>query len=95
MAGYVAWPDGSLRDVTVFSQSSGWATGEMISTAADLNSFYRALLTGRLLTPALLAQMQTTVVVPGKPEVAGWGLGILWLVTPCGRVWGHMGGVVG
>jgi D-alanyl-D-alanine carboxypeptidase len=96
MAGYVAWPDGSLRDVTVFSQSSGWATGEMISTAADVNSFYRALLTGRLLTPALLAQMQTTVVVvPGMPEVAGWGLGILWLATPCGRVWGHFGQEVG
>jgi D-alanyl-D-alanine carboxypeptidase len=96
MAGYVAWPDGSLRDVTVFSQSSGWATGEMISTAADLNSFYRALLTGRLLTPALLAQMQTTVtVVPGLPEVAGYGLGIFWLATPCGRVWGHFGQEVG
>jgi D-alanyl-D-alanine carboxypeptidase len=95
MAGYVVLPDG-LRDVTVFSPSSGWATGEMISTATDVNRFYRALLTGRLLTPALLAQMQTTVVVvPGVPEVAGYGLGILWLATPCGRVWGHMGGVVG
>jgi D-alanyl-D-alanine carboxypeptidase len=95
MAGYLVLPDG-LRDVTVFNQSSGWATGEMISTAADVNSFYRALLTGRLLTPALLAQMQTTVVVvPGLPEVAEYGLGILWLATPCGRVWGHMGEEVG
>ena len=96
MAGYVPWTDGSLRDVTVFSPSSSWAAGEMISTAGDLNRFYRALLTGRLLSPALLAQMQTTVpIIPDMPEVAGWGLGILWLATPCGRVWGHTGGVVG
>ena len=93
MAGYVVLADGSLRDVTVFNPSSGWATGEMISTAADVNSFYRALLTGRLLTPALLAQMQTTVVI--VPSIAGYGLGIMWLATPCGRVWGHLGGVVG
>jgi D-alanyl-D-alanine carboxypeptidase len=96
MAGYVRLPDGSLLDVTVFSVSSAWAAGEMISTAADVNRFFRALLTGRLLTRALLAQMQTTVVViPGVPEAAGWGLGILWLATPCGRVWGHTGEVVG
>jgi D-alanyl-D-alanine carboxypeptidase len=96
MAGYVPWSDGSLRDVSVFSPSSGWAAGEMISTVADLNRFYRALLTGRLLNPALLAEMQTTVVVvPDLPEAAGWGLGILWLATPCGRVWGHTGGAVG
>ena len=95
MAGYVVLADG-LRDVTVFNPSSGWAEGEMISTAADLNSFYRALLTGRLLTPALLAQMQTTVVVvPSLPEAAGYGLGIFWLATPCGRVWGHFGEAVG
>jgi D-alanyl-D-alanine carboxypeptidase len=96
MAGYVMLADGSLRDVTVFNPSTGWATGEMISTAADVNRFYRALLTGRLLNRALLAQMQTTVVIiPGMPEVAGWGLGIWWLATPCGRVWGHTGGSVG
>ncbi|TMM31714.1 MAG: beta-lactamase family protein [Actinobacteria bacterium] len=96
MTGYAMMADGSLGNLTVFSPSSGWAAGEMISTAAEVNRFFRALLTGRLLSPALLAQMQTTVVVvPGQPEAAGWGLGILWLATPCGRVWGHTGGVVG
>ncbi len=96
MAAYVPWPDGTLRDFSVFNMSWAWAAGEMISTAADLNRFYRALLTGRLLGPALLAQMQTTVAVdPGMPEAAGYGLGIAWLATPCGRFWGHGGGVVG
>jgi D-alanyl-D-alanine carboxypeptidase len=93
MAAYLVWTDGSLRDVTVFSQTSGWAAGEMISTAADVNRFFRALLTGRVLTRALLAQMQTTVpIIPELPDAAGWGLGIWWLATPCGRVWGHTGG---
>ena len=96
MAAYVPWPDGTLRDFSVFNMSWAWAAGEMISTAADLNRFYRALLTGRLLSPALLAQMQTTVAVdPNAPEAAGYGLGIAWLATPCGRFWGHGGGVVG
>lgn len=95
MTGYVM-ADGSLHDFTVFSPTSGWAAGEVISTAGDLNLFYRALLTGRLLNPALLTQMQTTVpIIPSMPEVAGWGLGIWWQETPCGRVWGHTGGVVG
>jgi len=34
-------------------------------------------------------------VDPGAPEAAGYGLGIAWLATPCGRFWGHGGGVVG
>jgi D-alanyl-D-alanine carboxypeptidase len=63
---------------------------------ADLNRFYRALLTGRLLSPALLAQMQTTVPFePSMPEQGGYGLGLYWLPTPCGPAWGHNGGVVG
>jgi D-alanyl-D-alanine carboxypeptidase len=93
LTAYLVWTDGSLRDVTVFSQTTGWAAGEMISTAADVNRFFRALLTGRLLDRALLAQMQTTVpIIPTLPDAAGWGLGIWWLATPCGRVWGHTGG---
>jgi D-alanyl-D-alanine carboxypeptidase len=96
MAAYVPWPDGTLRDFSVFNMSWAWAAGEMISTAADLNRFYRALLTGRLLSPTLLAQMQTTVAVdPSAPEAAGYGLGIAWLATPCGQFWGHGGGVLG
>ena len=29
------------------------------------------------------------------PDAAGWGLGIWWLATPCGRIWGHTGGAGG
>jgi D-alanyl-D-alanine carboxypeptidase len=93
---YVPWPDGTLRDFSVFNMSWAWAAGEMISTMADLNRFYRALLTGRLLRPDLLAQMQTAVPFdPSMPDAGGYGLGLFWLAAPCGRVWGHNGGVIG
>src|SRR4029450_8851783 len=96
MAAYVPWSDGTLRDFADFNMSWAWAAGEMISTADDLNRFYRALLTGRLLNRTLLAQMQTTGAVdPSAPEAAGYGLGIAWVAIPCGRFWGHGGGVVG
>ncbi|MCY1144672.1 serine hydrolase [Actinoplanes sp. Pm04-4] len=93
---YMIWSDGRFRDLSVYSSTWADAAGEMVSTAADVNHFYRSLLTGRLLRPALMAQMQTTVpMVPDAPEVAGYGLGIYWLAQPCGRFWGHTGGVVG
>ena len=93
---YVQWTDGSMRDFSDFNMSWAWAAGELISTMADLNRFYRALLTGRLLSPALLAQMQTTVPFdPGMPEQGGYGLGLYWVPLPCGRAWGHNGGVIG
>jgi D-alanyl-D-alanine carboxypeptidase len=64
----------------------------MISTADDLRTFYEALLGGRLLPPAQLAQMLTTVpVVPGF----GYGRGIYAERYPCGTAWGHNGGILG
>ena len=94
--GYVPWPDGTLRDFSVFNMSWAGAAGEMISTMGDLNRFYRALLTGRLLRPDLLAQMKTTVPFDAAaPQAGGYGLGISWGPTSCGRAWGHDGGVIG
>jgi D-alanyl-D-alanine carboxypeptidase len=83
-AGYV--------DASGWPPSWAWAAGAVVSTAPDLARFYRALLSGRLLTPRLLAQMTTTVeVAPGF----GYGLGIYTQETPCGTVWGHDGGIPG
>jgi len=70
--------------------------GELISTMHDLNDFYRALFFGRLLPPALLAEMHKTVpMLPEAPEAAGYGLGISFVLTPCGPAWGHDGDVWG
>jgi D-alanyl-D-alanine carboxypeptidase len=82
-------------DVTLLNPSLVWAGGEMISTVADLNTFFTALLGGRLLPAAELAEMTTTVpadLVPGS----GYGLGLLRVPLSCGGVyWGHGGSGLG
>jgi D-alanyl-D-alanine carboxypeptidase len=84
--GYFGLPRG--RDVSVFSPSGAWAAGAIVSTAADVGRFYRALLSGRLLRPAQLRAMRTTVpIVPG----AAYGLGIARARQACGSAWVHDG----
>ncbi|SCE89533.1 D-alanyl-D-alanine carboxypeptidase [Micromonospora haikouensis] len=93
---YLPWYDGQLRDFSVANMSWAWTAGALVSTAADLNRFFRALLGGRLLRPAELARMRTTVPLdPTQPEAGGYGLGLLWLALPGGRLWGHDGVVFG
>lgn len=95
-AAYIPWYDGVLVDFADYNMSWAWAAGELVSTTADLNTFYRALLTGRLLRPGELAQMQTTVPwLPDAPEYGGYGLGLYSTALPCGLVWGHDGLVLG
>ncbi len=67
----------------------------MVSTAQDWARFDRALLSGKLLPPALLKEMRTTV--PEEPEIPNrrYGLGLEQVTTPCGTVWGHNGQVPG
>lgn len=86
-----------LRDVTETDPSWGWAAGQLISTNSDLNRFFTALLTGRLLPAAQLAQMRTTVPA-GPPFAAGsrYGLGLVSTPLSCGGVsWGHGGSFPG
>ncbi|MFB7217637.1 serine hydrolase domain-containing protein [Streptomyces sp. NPDC056227] len=83
-----------LRDVTEIDPSAGWAAGQMISTNSDLNRFFTALLAGRLLPAAQLAQMRTTV--PIGDTGAGYGLGLMSRPLSCGGVyWGHGGDIPG
>ncbi|MFE3048110.1 serine hydrolase domain-containing protein [Streptomyces albidoflavus] len=83
-------------DVTELNPSQAGAAGAMISTTADLDRFQRALLGGRLLPPAQLRQMTTTVEVhPSAPHVR-YGLGLMRQTLSCGiRIWGHDGGIHG
>lgn len=82
-----------LRDFTDIDPSWGWAAGQLISTNSDLNRFFGALLGGRLLPAAQLAQMRTTVPVGGG---AGYGLGLMSRPLSCGGVyWGHGGDIPG
>ncbi|WP_309223401.1 serine hydrolase domain-containing protein [Micromonospora sp. CP22] len=85
-----------VRDLSEFNMSWGWTAGEMIATTADLNTFFRALLGGDLLSPATLDEMLTGVpMLPEVPEAGRYGLGIYSLPTPCGEFWGHDGAVIG
>lgn len=86
--------DGEPMDVTEINASWAWAAGALVSNARDLSRFYRSLLGGELLDPGLLEQMQTTIEDPDYPGEA-YGLGIMWIDTPCGRFWGHNGSIAG
>ncbi|WP_205718508.1 serine hydrolase [Actinomadura sp. WMMA1423] len=89
-------PDGPLTDVTVQNQTLGDAAGAMISTTDDLGRFFRALVGGRLLAPAQLAEMQRTVPAEelrmmGSPG-ARYGLGLVYRPLSCGGgYWSHGG----
>ncbi|MFD5097509.1 serine hydrolase domain-containing protein [Streptomyces albidochromogenes] len=86
--------DTPLRDVTEIDPSAAWAAGQMISTNSDLNRFFTALMAGRLLPPAQLTQMRTTVPL-GKTG-AGYGLGLMSRPLSCGGdYWGHGGDIAG
>jgi D-alanyl-D-alanine carboxypeptidase len=84
---------GPLLDFTVYNPSFAWGAGNLISDLADLERFFRALLGGRLLPPRLLAAMTTPVDTP-QPGL-GYGLGLVVLQTPSGRLIGHDGAIPG
>ncbi|MEV5940388.1 serine hydrolase domain-containing protein [Streptomyces sp. NPDC051994] len=89
--------DAPPRDITEIDPSWGWAAGQLVSTGSDLDRFFSALLAGRLLPSAQLAQMRSTVPAeatfgPG----ARYGLGIVSRPLPCGGLsWGHGGSFPG
>ncbi|WP_354381321.1 serine hydrolase domain-containing protein [Streptomyces sp. PvR034] len=89
-------PGAPLRDVTEMDPSWAWAAGQMISTNADLNRFYGALLSGDLLEKAQLDQMRTTVSAEYFGPGARYGLGLVSFPLSCGGVyWGHGGSFPG
>lgn len=84
--------DGPLTDLTTYDMTVSWTTGAIVSTGTEVNRFYRALLTGRLIPAALLRQMQQTVLAfPGF----GYGLGLAGGEICGEKIWGHVGGAPG
>jgi D-alanyl-D-alanine carboxypeptidase len=90
---------GDEIDATVMNPSWAGAAGEMISTVDDTNRFLRALMGGKILKRAQLAQMRTTVdtndlfrrILPG----VRYGLGIMYVPNSCGGTWTHGGDIHG
>ncbi|MEU7215447.1 serine hydrolase domain-containing protein [Nocardia iowensis] len=88
--------DGNLVDITDIDPNWGLADGAMVSTGADLNRFFMALLSGKLLPPAQLAEMQRTVPFGDPASAGGLGLGLVHRTTSCGlETWGHGGAMAG
>ncbi|MEG3637242.1 serine hydrolase domain-containing protein [Micromonospora palythoicola] len=88
-------------DTTRVDPSIAWAAGQMISTPSDLNKFLVALQTGKLISPATLAEMRDSrVFLPGGdafPDLVWhYGLGTTGYDLSCGgRAWGHGGDIDG
>jgi D-alanyl-D-alanine carboxypeptidase len=91
-------PDPTIHDATEMSQTFAWSAGGLISTTADLNHFFSALLGGRILPAAQLSQMLTTVPTDGAGWIPGtrYGLGVFAQTLTCGTtVWGNGGATFG
>ncbi len=94
--GYHPDAAGKLHDVTILDPSWGWAAGHVIATPTDLNTFFRALLDGRLLPAEQLRQMRTTVAADDMFPGARYGLGLVSVPLSCGGLaWGHGGDIPG
>ncbi|TDV57690.1 serine hydrolase domain-containing protein [Actinophytocola oryzae] len=97
--GYVTVPDPAgprPADVTEFEPSVFGASGMLVSTPRDYDRFLTALLDGRLLSQAMLAEMKrpdpATQLWPG----AEYGLGLIRTPLSCGGYfYGHSGDVPG
>jgi D-alanyl-D-alanine carboxypeptidase len=88
---------GVVVDTTADIGLGSWGEGGLVSTAADLATFFQSLLGGRLIEQPLLEQMLEPA--PGSALgtfASGYGLGIEHLGNPCGvDAWGHGGDIAG
>ena len=82
--------DGEVVDVAHSAVQRGSASGGMISTVQDLNTFYTALLRGGMLSPASVIEMKGRIY-------ADYGLGMEQWYDRCtnGFYYGHSGDIPG
>lgn len=84
---------GALVDSTAQTVSWAQSAGAVVSSARDLDTFFSALMGGRLMSAARLAQMQQWTTVN---STQGYGLGLRRRDLSCGvSVYGHTGTVQG
>ncbi|OPF79266.1 peptidase [Streptomyces antioxidans] len=96
--GYLRMTDGSLRDATVYNQSSAWGEGELVSTLDDLFRFQRSLFSGALLPPRALDKLFTLPpdsvrMLDGSP--ARYSLGLQTATVNGVTFWGKTGETAG
>ena len=96
--GYHLSAEGKLEDMTDLDTSLAWAAGGMVSTPSELNTFFQAVLDGRLLTQASIDEMKNGAVDASSHLGPGtvYGLGLIGTSLSCGgTAWGHHGGIAG
>lgn len=94
-----AWLGGSdgWMELDTFDPDVFGAAGAVLSTTEDLNSFTRALVSGRLISRPLLAQMSTSA----SSGALQYGLGLYRIPDPCPSAgaepwfYGHDGAAMG
>ena len=92
--GYHLSAEGKLEDITEMDPAWGWAAGAMVSTPSELNTFFQAVLDGRLLTQASIQEMKKGVDIGSGGRV--YGLGLIGTPLSCGgTAWGHGGDIAG
>ena len=92
--GYDLSAEGKLEDITEMDPTWGWAAGAMVSTPSELNTFFQAVLDGRLLTQASIDEMKKGVDTDKAGVV--YGLGLIGRSLSCGgTAWGHGGDIAG
>ena len=92
--GYHLNGEGKLEDITEIDPTWGWAAGAMVSTPSELNTFFQAVLDGRLLTQASIQEMKKGVDIGSGGRV--YGLGLIGTPLSCGgTAWGHGGDIAG
>ncbi|MFE3168567.1 serine hydrolase domain-containing protein [Streptomyces sp. NPDC059224] len=94
-SGYLTADRAGAQPVDATDQTASWAqsAGAIISTARDLDTFYSALVRGKLMSAARLADMERFTRVN---STTSYGLGLRRRDLSCGiSVYGHTGAVQG
>ncbi|MBM4387730.1 MAG: beta-lactamase family protein, partial [Deltaproteobacteria bacterium] len=83
---------GPLLDCTyLFHPSIAWSAGAIVSTPADAAKFMKALLTGKVVSEASLAEMMKFLPIGLLGNQTDYGLGLVRYATPYGTAYGHGG----
>jgi D-alanyl-D-alanine carboxypeptidase len=95
-SGYYRIDPAPRFELTELNPSFAWAAYGVVSTATDIQRFYRALFTGKLLPPALVRRMHENAPATNNPAWPRYGLGLEEMHTTCGvMLWGHTGAIPG
>ncbi len=101
LRGYDLGPSGEPEDLTqLMAAGWAWASGGIVSTPSDMNSFIRGYVGGELFGPETRALQRDLFIPGGESGPPGPGAnaaapGLFRYETSCGVVYGHTGNTPG